>query len=103
MANGFFEPVNIFGIERTTAYKRILERERLIVVDHQRNIVADALAYRVNGRDISLHRRIAQPKLDRAKASGEQFLGFIRERAQIVFQSEPAAIVGGDIARSAPR
>src|SRR6187200_3484709 len=77
MADGFFEPVNIFSIERTTAYKRILEHERLIIVDHQGNIVADALSYRVNGRDISLYRRISQPKLDRAKASGEQFLRFI--------------------------
>src|SRR6187549_2171427 len=102
MANGFFEPVDIFGIERTTAYKRIIKCKHLIIVDHHRNIVADALAYRVNRRDILLYCRVTQPELDRTKASGEQFLGFIRERSQVVFQSKPAAIVGGDIARRCP-
>ena len=53
VADRLLQPIDVFRIERAAARQRLVHVERLIVVDHQMHIVADALAHRVHGGDIA--------------------------------------------------
>ena len=99
MADRLLQPIDVFAVERAAALERLVERERLIVVDHQRDIGADALAHRVHGGDVGGERRIAEPQLDGAEAARQQLLGLGGERAEIVHQAKTATVVGRDRAR----
>ena len=42
VADRLFQPVDVFAIERAAAFSASSSAERLVVVDHQRDVVADA-------------------------------------------------------------
>ncbi len=54
VADRLLEPVDALAVERAAARQRVGEPERLVVVDHDGDAVADALAHRVQRGEVFL-------------------------------------------------
>ena len=83
-------------IEGTAAFQRLGKAERLIVVHHHGDLAADALLDRAQRGKVLRQRRVTEPELDRAEATGQELLGFARHVVRGHHQAEPAGVVGGD-------
>src|SRR4029450_8906632 len=95
MADGLFEPIDALLIERAPAFEGLNKAERLVVIDHHRDLAAEAPPHRVERREILLERRIAKLELDRAEAASEEFLRLVRQLGRR-HQPEAAGIVRGN-------
>ena len=93
MADRLFQPINAFLIERAAAFERLGEAERLVVIDHDRDLAAYALLHRMQRDEILCERGIAEPKLDRAKAAGEEFFRLVGQPVR-GHQTEAAGVIG---------
>jgi len=67
----------------------------LVVIDHYRDLTAEALLHRIERDEIILERWIAKPELDRAEAAGKEFLRLVRQLFRR-HQPEAAGIIGGN-------
>src|SRR5439155_7726100 len=95
MADGLLEPINAFPIESVAALARLRQSERLVVVDHHGYFRARPFLDGVQGGEIVLQRRVAEPELDRTEAAGEQLLRLLSEFFRR-HQAEAAGIVRGN-------
>ena len=93
MADRLFQPIDIFGIERAAPRQCFINRECLVVVDHQFHAITYAFAHGMNSGDILGQGRITETQLDRAETAREQFLRFVGERGAVVHQTKPATVV----------
>ena len=95
MADGFFDPGESFGIESATAIQGFVDRERLVIVRHDRDIARHAFSHGANRGEIAFKRWIAEAKLYSSKAAIEQLFRFIGAGLGR-HQAETVAVVGGN-------
>jgi hypothetical protein len=93
VADGFFQPINAFTIERPSAFEGLRQAECLVVVDHDHDLAAQALPHRMQRTEILLERRITKSELDRTKAAGEEFFRLVGKPFRR-HQAEAAGVVG---------
>ena len=102
VADRLLDPIDAFMGERPAAFERLRHRERLVVVDHDGDIVGEPPAHRAGDGEILRERRMAEPELDRLEAAGEELFRFIGGRLRR-HQAEAAGIVGRDRPRRSRR
>ena len=77
MTDRLFDPIDAFMGERTAAFERLRHGKRLIVVDHDGDIVGEPAADRAGDGEIFRERFMTEPELDRLESAGEKLFGFI--------------------------
>ena len=75
------DPREPLGVEHAHPLHGLDRRQALVVIDHDRDLVADRAPHRADDRDVLLHRRIADLGLDAGEAALRPILGHLR-RAQ---------------------
>jgi len=69
MPNRFLDPIEAFAVYRTATTLRFRERERLIEIGHDLDLVRHSLADRANGREIGFQGGAPESHLDRHKTA----------------------------------
>ncbi len=78
MADRLLEPGHAFALERPAAAQGFRDGERLVVIDHDRDRLGQALADGPRDRDVLREGRIAEPQLHRPEARRDKLLGLVR-------------------------
>jgi hypothetical protein len=101
VANRLLEPVDALRVERLAARERLVDRQRLVVVDHDLDTAADARANGPQRRDVLLERLVAEAQLHGREAAREELLRLVGELRRL-HEPEAVAVVRADRRRRTP-
>ena len=100
VADRLLEPGGSLRRECRSAQHGVLDRQRLIVIDHHLDARTQPLAHRLQSRQVLVQRRITESQFDRFEAALGQPHSLVRNRVRR-HQAQAAGIVGRHRARRA--